>query len=156
MCIVSHWIVSQLSGHCDIISNRLWHHQQNENQVGETWERCVKIVVLSLFMDLICHVRNKVIYVLLWQTVSVLTRVLFWCLFPLLPCKEINPKITLSRELKQFATWVHTLFSTRIKCCYTSYAKLTQLFTDFLVANAQKSNNGTAPYNLFTKRALTS
>ena len=26
-----HMIVSQLSGHCDVISNQLWCHQQNEN-----------------------------------------------------------------------------------------------------------------------------
>ena len=33
-------------------------------------------------MDSLCHVRNKIMYVLSWQTVSALTRVLFWCLFP--------------------------------------------------------------------------
>ena len=35
---------------------------------------------LTPFMDSKCHVRNN-IYVLLWQTVSVI-QVLFWCLFP--------------------------------------------------------------------------
>ena len=33
-------------------------------------------------MDSLCHVRNKIMYVLLWLTVYALTRVLFWCLFP--------------------------------------------------------------------------
>ena len=28
------------------------------------------------------HVRNEIMYVLLWRTVYALTRVLFWCLFP--------------------------------------------------------------------------
>ena len=63
-------------------------------------------------MDWLCHVRNTLMYVLLWWTVSVLTRVLFWCLFPsLLRTREVNTKITLSWALKQFVTWVHTLFS---------------------------------------------
>ena len=33
-------------------------------------------------MDSLCHGRNKMMYVLSWQTVSVLTQVLFWYLFP--------------------------------------------------------------------------
>ena len=33
-------------------------------------------------MDSLCRVRNKIIYVLLWRTVSALTRVLFWYLLP--------------------------------------------------------------------------
>ena len=34
-------------------------------------------------MDSLCHVRNKLMYVLSWQTVSALTPVLFLCLLPL-------------------------------------------------------------------------
>ena len=37
---------------------------------------------LSSFMDSLYRVRNKIMYVLSWRTVSALTRVLFWCLFP--------------------------------------------------------------------------
>ena len=37
---------------------------------------------LSSFMSSLCRVRNKIMYVLSWQTVYALTRVLFWCLFP--------------------------------------------------------------------------
>ena len=33
-------------------------------------------------MDTLCRVRNKIMYVLSWRTVSALTRVLFWYLFP--------------------------------------------------------------------------
>ena len=40
-------------------------------------------------------------YVLTWRTIYVLTRVLFWCLYP---------KITLEWAHKQFVTRVHTLF----------------------------------------------
>ena len=36
---------SQLSGHCDVIINRLWRHQQNESTASETRGQCVKIVV---------------------------------------------------------------------------------------------------------------
>ena len=37
---------------------------------------------LLSFVDSSCCVRNKIMYLLSWRTVSVLTRVLFWCLFP--------------------------------------------------------------------------
>ena len=33
-------------------------------------------------MDSLCRVRNKIMYVLSWRTVSVHTRVLFWYFFP--------------------------------------------------------------------------
>ena len=57
-------------------------------------------------------------YVLEWRTVSALTRVLFWCLFPELRSnegnkqqkKEMNTKITLEWGKKQFVTRVHNLF----------------------------------------------
>ena len=54
-----HVIASQLSGHCDIIGNRWWRHQENENWVSEPRERWVKIVVLSSFMESFCRVRKK-------------------------------------------------------------------------------------------------
>ena len=38
-------IASQLSGHCEVIGNRLWRHQQNVNRPNETRRRCVQIVV---------------------------------------------------------------------------------------------------------------
>ena len=38
-------ITLHLSGHCDVISKPLWHHQQNENWASETQGRCVKLVV---------------------------------------------------------------------------------------------------------------
>ena len=79
--ITPHVIASQLSGHCDVISNRLWRHQQNENRASGTRVRCVKIV-LSSFIDSLCRVGNKIMYALSWWTVSTFTRVLFWCLFP--------------------------------------------------------------------------
>ena len=80
--ITCHVLPSQLSGHCDVIANQLWHHQQNVKRASETRGWCVKILVLPPFMDSLCRVRNKIMYVLLWRTVYALTRVLFWCLFP--------------------------------------------------------------------------
>ena len=107
--IIIHVIAPQLSGHCDGISNRLWRHQQSENWASETRGRCVKIGVLLSFMDSLCRVRNKIMYVLSWRTVSVLTRVSFWCSFSS-GTREINTKITLSSALKQFVTRVHISF----------------------------------------------
>ena len=88
--IIIHMITSQLSGNCDVIWNRLWSHQQKENQASETRGRCVKIVILSSFMDSLCHARNKILYVLSWWTVSALTWLLFLCLFPSLLCNLGN------------------------------------------------------------------
>ena len=82
--ITIHMIMSQLSGHCDVISNRLWSHQQNGNWACGTWEDVWRFKFLSSFMDLLCHAKNNVMYVLPWWTNSALPRVLFWCLFPLL------------------------------------------------------------------------
>ena len=83
-------MASQLSRYCDVIRNRLWHHQWNGDRASETRSRCVKIVVLSSFMDSICRVRNTIMYVLSWRTVFALTRVLFLCLFPSLICNSGN------------------------------------------------------------------
>ena len=80
--ITIHVIAPQSSGHCDVIRNWLWHHQQNENWASETRGRCGKIVAFIVIMDYLCRVRNEIMYVLSWRTVSALTRVLFWYLFP--------------------------------------------------------------------------
>ena len=106
-----HVITSQLSDHCDVIGNWLWRHQQNENWASETRGRCVKIVIFISFINSLCHVRNKIMYVLLWQTVSALSPVLFWCLFPSLFRNSGNKhQITLSWVHKQSSMRVHTLF----------------------------------------------
>ena len=45
-------IASQLSGHCDVVRNRLWRHQQNENRASETrgrWENIVIFIVICGF-----------------------------------------------------------------------------------------------------------
>ena len=49
-------LASQLSDHCDVISNRLWNNQQNANRVSATRGRCVKIGDLSSFPDSLYHV----------------------------------------------------------------------------------------------------
>ena len=75
-------IAPQLYSHCDVINNRLWRYQQNENCARETRGRCEKIVVLSSLIDSLCRVRNRIMYVLSWWTVSALTWTLFCYLFP--------------------------------------------------------------------------
>ena len=86
--IIIHVIASQLSRYCDIISNRLWRHQQKKDRASEARRRCLKIV------------RNEIMYVISRRTVSAHTRMLFLC-----------TKITIAWALKQFVTRVHTLFS---------------------------------------------
>ena len=87
--ITCHVFVSQLSGHCDVIANQLWRHQQNVKRArhgDDVWWS----LFLASFMDSLCRARNEIMYVLLWQTVYALTRVLFWCLFPSLLCNSWN------------------------------------------------------------------
>ena len=76
--ITIHVIASQLSCHCDVISNRLWRHQQNENRASETLGRCEKIVSFIVIYEFVMSCKNNFMYVLPWRTVSALTRVLFW------------------------------------------------------------------------------
>ena len=51
--------------------------------MSEAWGWCVKIVIFIIIDGFVGHVRNKIMYVLLEQTASVLTPVLFWSLFKL-------------------------------------------------------------------------
>ena len=57
--ITCHVFLSQLSGHCDIIANRLWRYLQNVKQASDTRGCCVKILVLASFMESLCRVRKK-------------------------------------------------------------------------------------------------
>ena len=91
---ISPWIKS-ISYELDItvhmIASQLWHHQQSIVMSSAEWKSSewdmgtmCKDRPLSSFMDSLCHVRNKIMYVLEWRTVSVLTGALLWYLFPLL------------------------------------------------------------------------
>ena len=68
-------IVTSSAIDCDVISKMKTEQVRHGNDGKRS-------LFLSLFMNSLCCVRNKIMYVLLWQTVSVLTRVLFWYLFP--------------------------------------------------------------------------
>ena len=108
--ITCHVFASQLSGHCDVIANRLWRYRQDVKGATEIRRWCVKILVLASFMDSLCRVWNKVMYVLLWRTVYALTRGCYFGVYFPRCCAnwEINTKITLSWAHKQFSTRVHT------------------------------------------------
>ena len=60
--ITVHVIASQLSHDCDVIRNRLWRHQQNEDQASETLGWCVKIVVFIVIYGFVmsCKKYNNV------------------------------------------------------------------------------------------------
>ena len=58
--IASQLSASQLSGHCDVISNRLWRHQQNENRVSETRGRCVKLVVFIVIYGFVMSCKKYI------------------------------------------------------------------------------------------------
>ena len=89
--ITFHVIASQLSDRCDVISNRLWRHQQNVNWASETRRRFVKIVVFIVIYGFVMSCKNIMMYALSWRTVvCALTRVLIWCLFPSLMCNMGN------------------------------------------------------------------
>ena len=95
-----HVLVSQLSGHCNA-RNILWRHQHNVNRASDTRGWFVKIVILTVTYGFVmsCKKWNNVL--LSWQTISVLTPVLFWCIFPRCCAnREINTKITLEWALE--------------------------------------------------------
>ena len=46
--ITFHVSESQLSGYCDVISNLLWHHQQNENQASEIRGWSIKLFIIFI------------------------------------------------------------------------------------------------------------
>ena len=56
----------------------------------DTGMMCKDRRFLSLFMESLCRVRNRIMYVPSWRTVFALTLVLFWCLFPKLRSNEGN------------------------------------------------------------------
>ena len=82
-------LTSQLFGHCDIITNQLWCHQYNVNQMSETRVNVWRSSFPSSFITPFCHVWNKIIHVLACQTVYVLTLLLFWSLFPSSVCNHL-------------------------------------------------------------------
>ena len=96
--IIIHVIMSQLSFivmssaiDCDVIGRMKTKRVRHGDDV-------YRLSFLSSFMDTLCHVRNKTMYVLLSQTVSVLTWVLFLCLFPELLCNSENKHKKTSRD----------------------------------------------------------
>ena len=94
-------LASQFSSHCDVISNQLWRHQ-NENRANDTRGRSVKIVnliVIHGFVNNKCmHSRDE----LFMRSLECYFGVYFprHCATP-----EINTKIT-----HQFATRANTLY----------------------------------------------
>ena len=115
--ITFHVPAPQLSGHCDVISNRVRRHQQNVNRANDTRDRCVKILVFIVIYAFVLSCKNNLIYVLSWRPIYALTRVLFWCLFPsLLRNSRKNAKITLVWANNLFTTGVHALFFISFIC----------------------------------------
>ena len=95
--ITIHVITSHLFRYYDVISNRLWRHQQQKDRASETRGRCLYIVVFIVIYVFVmsCKKQNNV------------------CT---LATRAISTKITHSWALKQFVTRVHTLFSIYSLC----------------------------------------
>ena len=118
---ISPWIKSisnelNITIHVNVISNRLWRHQQNENRTRETRGRCVKIVVFIVIFGFVMWCKNKIMYCrdeLFLRSIECYFGTYFPCCFA---TRETHTKITLSWALKQFLTRVHALF-----CIYVGY-----------------------------------
>ena len=80
-------IALQLSCYCDVISNRLWRHQQNKDQASETRGQCVKIFVFIIIYVVVitCKKYDNVCTLVMNCFCAHLTAIL--CLFPSLLCK---------------------------------------------------------------------
>ena len=107
--IICHVFASQLSGHCDVIANRLWRHQQ---KASETLRWNVKILVFSVNHGFVMSCKK---YKWCMNSCDELFMRSLECYFGVYfprccATREINIKITLSWAHKQFATRVHTLF----------------------------------------------
>ena len=63
---------------------------QNVSRRSGTWSQCMMVVFLSSIISPLYSANDKIMYVHLWQTVSALAQVLFWCLFPALLCNAGN------------------------------------------------------------------
>ena len=99
-CLV---IVTSSGIDCEVISRMKTERVRHSNDVERS------IFWLS-FMDYLCHVRSKMMYVLEWWSVSVLTRVLFWYLFPLLlrnsGNKHQNNPLVSAETLRHSSTYI--------------------------------------------------
>ena len=98
---------SQLSGHCDVIVNRLWCHQQNVKRASETRGWYAKILVFSVIYGFVMS-RKKKKYCM-YSCNERFMRSLE-CYLGVYFKHQLNTKITLSWAHKQFATRVHTLY----------------------------------------------
>ena len=132
--ITIHVIASQLPGHCDAISTRLWRHQPNENRASETRGRRVKLVVFIVIYGFVmsCKKLNNV-YTLV-----------------------TNRFCSLSWALKRFVTRVHILFSmnsTEMNDTNAAY-EIPKTITLMLIENEacvkfiQLQNTENVPWNL--------
>ena len=123
--IIIHVIASQLSGHCDVISNLLWHHKAkrklNECGMGTMCKLRHFYVIYGLVMSWkkwnnLCNLVTNCfcvhLSVILVFTSLVALQLGFGVYIPrCFGAREINTKIILMWVLKQFVTPVHTLFS---------------------------------------------
>ena len=101
---------SQLSGHCDVISNRLWRHQQNVKWAKESRGRRVKILVFNVIYGFIMSCKKNNVCTLVTNRLCAHSSVILVFISIVAATREINTKITLSWAHKQFATRVNTLF----------------------------------------------
>ena len=109
--ITIHMISSQLSCHCDVISNQLWRHQQNENWASETRGRCVKIVVFIIIYGFImsCKKLNNVCTLMINCFCAHSSVILVF--ISLVDNPGNKHQNNLSWAVKHFVTQVHTLSS---------------------------------------------
>ena len=124
--IIIHVIASQLSGYCDVINNRLWRHQQNVHLASEAQGRCVKIVVFIVIFVVVMSCKKYNNYFRSWRSVSALTRVLLWCLFPSLlrnsGNKHKNNPLVSAETVRHSSTYIILYVSNSMK--YMEYRKI--------------------------------
>ena len=110
--ITCHVFASQLSGHCDVIANRLWRHQQNVKRASETrgWHANILVFIVIDGFVMSCKKWNNVCTTVTNCLCAHSSVILVLCFPRCCATREKNTKITLSRAHIQFATRVHTLF----------------------------------------------
>ena len=100
---------------------------------GDVWRSSF----LASFMVSSCRVRNKIIYVLLWRPVNVLTRMLFCCLFPSLLCNSGN----IHQNNTLVSAWIVSHANTYIiRYVNTIYARWKFVHSRFAMSNASTNS----------------
>ena len=103
--IIIHVITSQLSGHCDVISNQLWCHQQNKNRASETRGQCV-IILIVIYGFATREIKTKIpLSWVLKQFITLVHTLFSICFKSAFMCSAWELTLNVANHLAMCSTW---------------------------------------------------